>query len=98
MNQSRTVMCSRLKEELPAMPFKPFPNELGQQIFDRVSIQAWQAWIRESPRYINTYSIDLQSAEGREFLENQMRVFFGFEDGEMAQTAWQPTGPSSEGG
>lgn len=90
MNQPRTVMCNRLKQELPGMPFKPFPNELGQWIYEHISMQAWQAWIRESPRYINTYSIDLQSADGRAFLEAQMRVFFGMESGEMAKTAWQP--------
>lgn len=93
MNQPRTVTCIKLKEELPALPFKPFPTEFGQMIYDRVSMQAWRMWLQESPRYINTYRIDLQSAEGRDFLEKQMRVFFGFEDGELAETAW--TSPSA---
>lgn len=95
MNQPRTVTCIKLKEELPALPFKPFPTEFGQMIYDRVSMQAWRMWLQESPRYINTYRIDLQSAEGRDFLEKQMRVFFGFEDGELAETAW--TSPSAPG-
>ena len=94
MNQPRTVTCIKLKEELPALPFKPFPTEFGQMIYDRVSMQAWRMWLQESPRYINTYRIDLQSAEGRDFLEKQMRVFFGFEDGELAETAW--TSPSRQ--
>ncbi len=78
------------------MPFKPFPNEFGQRIFENVSLRAWQEWIQESPRYINTYRFDMQSAEGRAFLEGQMKVFFGFEGGEMAETAYEPRTPGKE--
>ena len=88
MNQARTVKCIKLGEELPGIPFKPFPTPFGQELFDKVSMQAWQMWLQESPRYINTYRLDLQSAEGREFLEKQMKIFFGFEQGEMADTAY----------
>ena len=77
---ARLVQCAKLGEELPGMPFKPFPTELGQRIYDSISMKAWQMWISESPRYINTYRIDLQSAEGREFMEKQMKIFFGFDE------------------
>lgn len=90
MNQPRTVHCQKLKQDLPGLPFKPFPNEFGQLLYDRVSMQAWQMWIRESPRFINTYRLDLQSKEGRDFLEKQMRIFFGFEEGDLAETAFTP--------
>ena len=72
------------------MPFKPFPDDFGQLLFENVSQDAWKMWIAESPRLINTYRPDLQTAEGREFLRAQMRVFFGFEEGELAETAWRP--------
>ena len=90
MNTPRTVRCKKLGQDLPALPFKPFPNEFGQLLYDNISLQAWQLWIRESPRYINTYRLDLQSKEGREFLEKQMKIFFGFEQGDMADTAFVP--------
>jgi Fe-S cluster biosynthesis and repair protein YggX len=86
----RMVLCSKLGKELPGLPFKPFTDELGQEIYDRVSKEAWGMWLRESPRYVNTYGIDLATAQGREFLRQQMRVFFGFEDGQLADTAWKP--------
>ena len=95
MNEPRTVFCRKLKREAPGMRFKPFPNELGQEIYDHVSMEAWQMWLQESPRYINTYRIDLQTREGQEFLRQQMRIFFGFEEGQLADTAWTP---SAEGG
>ncbi len=84
------VQCIKLKRELPGLPFKPLPTELGQQIFEQVSMQAWQMWLTESPRFINTYRLDLQSEEGKAFLEKQMKIFFGFEQGETAETAWTP--------
>ena len=90
MSQARTVKCQKLQKELPGMPFKPFPTAFGQLIYDNVSLEAWQMWIRESPRYINTYRLDLQTKEGRDFLEQQMNVFFGFEEGDLADTAWRP--------
>ncbi len=84
------VNCIKLGRELPGLPFKPLPTELGQKIFENVSMQAWQMWLTESPRYINTYRIDLQSEEGKAFLEKQMKIFFGFEKGENVETAWTP--------
>jgi Fe-S cluster biosynthesis and repair protein YggX len=90
MNAPRLVHCKKLGKELPGMPFKPFPNEFGQLLFDNVSLQAWQMWLQESPRYINTYRVDLQSEQGQEFLRKQMRIFFGFDEGEMADTAFTP--------
>jgi Fe-S cluster biosynthesis and repair protein YggX len=90
MNETRTVFCKKLQKELPGMPFKPFTDDLGQQLYDNVSMQAWQMWLQESPRYINTYQLDLGSEQGREFLRNQMKIFFGFEDGDLADTAWRP--------
>jgi Fe-S cluster biosynthesis and repair protein YggX len=90
MNAPRMVMCKKLGKELPGLPFKPFPNELGQELYENVSMEAWQMWIKESPRYINTYRIDLQSEQGQEFLRKQMRIFFGFEEGELAETAFTP--------
>jgi len=95
MNAPRTVLCKKHGQELPGLPFKPLPGEFGQQIFDNVSMQAWKEWLQVSPRYINTYKMDLQSDEGKEFMKKQMRIFFGFEEGENVDTAWVP--PSSEG-
>lgn len=96
MNQPRMVHCKKLGQELPGLPFKPFTDELGQLIYDNVSMQAWQMWLQESPRYINTYGIDLNTEQGREFLRKQMLVFFGLEEGEMAATAWRPAEEGEE--
>ncbi|MCH9688109.1 MAG: oxidative damage protection protein [Deltaproteobacteria bacterium] len=95
MNEPRMVFCKKLEKEAPGLPFKPFTDDFGQQVYDHVSMEAWQMWLRESPRYVNTYGLDLQSDKGRQFLRDQMKVFFNFEEGNLADTAWVP--PESSG-
>src|SRR5688572_10987981 len=43
----RTVFCRKLKRDLPGLPFKPFTDELGQLLYDHVSLEAWQMWLKE---------------------------------------------------
>jgi len=93
MTEPRMVLCKKLGKEAPGMPFKPFTDDFGQLIYDHVSLEAWKMWLTESPRYINTYGLDLQSEKGREFIHKQMRIFFGFDEGDQADTAWVPPEP-----
>ncbi|MCS6915756.1 MAG: oxidative damage protection protein [Myxococcota bacterium] len=86
----RMVKCIKLGQELPGLDFQPFDDELGEKIYQHVSQKAWDMWLAESPRYINTYRLDLSDPQAQEFLRQQMKVFFGFEKGEMARTAWTP--------
>mgnify|MGYP001183347802 FL=1 len=87
---NRLVHCIKLDKELPGLARPPFPNEVGQLIFERVSKEAWDLWLQESVRYINTYRVDLSSREGTDFMLNQLKIWLGIEDGELAATAWTP--------
>lgn len=86
----RKVHCIKLGEELPAMATPPFPTEFGKELQEKVSKKAWDEWLQESVRYINTYRVDLSSREGTEFMIKQLRIWLGMEDGELAKTAWTP--------
>ena len=87
---TRLVHCIKLHKELPGLAKPPFPNELGQLVYDKVSKEAWDLWLQESVRYINTYRVDLSSREGTEFMLKQLKIWLGFEEGELAATAWTP--------
>ena len=93
----RLVKCRKLDKELPGLKHAPFPNDLGQWIYENISKEAWDMWLAESVRYINTYRVDLSSREGTEFMLKQLKIWLGIEEGELAQTAWTPP-ESSEGG
>lgn len=86
----RLVNCRKLGKSLPGLSKPPYGNALGQKIFDEVSKEAWDTWLRESVRIINTYRIDLMSKEGQQFMFDQTAVYFGFKEGETAETAWMP--------
>jgi len=88
--ETRLVQCVKLEAELPGIKRRPFPNELGEYVYANLSQQAWQMWLTESVRYINTYRVDLASKEGTDFMLKQMRIWLGLEEGELAATAWTP--------
>ena len=83
----RIVHCRLLKKDLPGLDRPPYKNELGQRIFAEVSKEAWQQWLKDSVKFINTYRVDLASPEGQKFMLKQCAIYFGYEEGEMAQTA-----------
>jgi Fe-S cluster biosynthesis and repair protein YggX len=83
-------MCRKLGKELPGMKRVPYKNELGQRIYNEISQQAWDQWLQDSVKFINTYRVDLASTEGQKFMLKQASVYFGFEEGDVAETAWTP--------
>jgi Fe-S cluster biosynthesis and repair protein YggX len=97
MTESRIVKCKKLGKELPGLPRPPYKNELGQRIFDEVSKEAWDMWLRDSVKYINTYRVDLTSVEGQKFMFDQAAIYFGFKEGSLADTAFVPAQPGSAG-
>ncbi len=87
---NRLVHCVKLDKELPGLARPPFPNDVGQLVYEKVSKEAWDLWLQESVRYINTYRVDLSSREGTDFMLNQLKIWLGMEEGELAATAWVP--------
>ncbi len=77
---SRTVKCVKLGKELPALPFKPFEDELGQRIYDQVSMDGWRMWLEHSKMLVNEYRLDLTSKKAHDVLREQCDQFF-FGDG-----------------
>ena len=98
MSETRLVKCRKLGKELPGLAKPPYKNELGQRIYDEVSKEAWDMWIRDSVKYINTYRVDLTSAEGQKFMFDQAAVYFGFKEGKLADTAFVPAQSGSAEG
>lgn len=73
---SRIIMCSKLSKELPAMPFKPFENELGERIFNEISMDGWRLWLEHSKMMVNEYRMDLTSQKAQEMLLKECDNFF----------------------
>ncbi len=74
---ARTVVCAKLGRELPAMPYKPFDDELGQRIYDQISWEAWRMWLEHSKMIVNEArgGLDLATANAQQVLKLQCEQF-----------------------
>ncbi len=81
---SRMVQCVLLKKEAPGLDKPPYPGELGKRIFENVSKEAWQQWMRHQVMLINEYRLTPIEPAHRKRLEFEMERFF-FGDGSRSQ-------------
>lgn len=73
---SRKVQCVKLGREAEGLERQPYPGELGKRIFDNVSKEAWQLWLRQQTMLINEYRLSPINPKHREMLEREMEKFF----------------------
>jgi Fe-S cluster biosynthesis and repair protein YggX len=73
---ARTVHCKKLGRELPGLTFKPFPNELGQRIFDSISQEAWKMWLEHFKMIMNEYRLAAGDPRANQILFQQAEQFF----------------------
>lgn len=71
----RTVFCHKLQKEAPGLEKIPYPGPLGQRIYEEISQEAWQLWLKHQTMLINENRLNVLSSETRTFLENEMRKF-----------------------
>lgn len=77
---TRMVNCVKLGQEAEGLERQPYPGELGKRIFENVSKEAWQMWLRQQTMLINEYRLSPINPKHREMLEREMeRFFFGGE-------------------
>ena len=65
---TRMVHCKKLNQELPGLAQPPYPGELGQRIFENISQQAWQDWLRQQTMLINEYRLSMIDPKAQSFL------------------------------
>ena len=86
---ARMVMCKKLGRELPGLPHKPFPDELGQRIFDSISLDAWQLWLEHFKTHLNENRLRPGDPRTTKFLHQQAEKFF-FGEGAQAARGHRP--------
>ncbi len=73
---SRMVNCVLLKREAEGLERLTYPGDLGQRIFDNVSQEAWQNWVKQQTILMNEYRLSPINPKDRTFLEEEMDKFF----------------------
>lgn len=89
---ARTVNCVKLGREAEGLDFPPYPGELGRRIFENVSKEAWQQWIRLQTMIINENRLNLADARHREYLREQCEKHFFGEGADQVEGFSPPKG------
>ncbi len=84
---TRMVNCVILKKEAEGLDRPTYPGELGKRIFENVSKEAWQQWLRHQTMLINEYRLSPIDPKARQFLEEEMEKFF-FGEGASKVDNW----------
>ncbi len=75
---ARMVKCIKLGREAEGLDFPPYPGELGKRIYENVSKEAWQQWLRHQTMLINENRLNLTDPHARQYLAEQLeKHFFG---------------------
>ncbi|MGH8470290.1 MAG: oxidative damage protection protein [Burkholderiales bacterium] len=75
---TRIVTCIKLGKEAEGLTAAPYPGDLGRRIYENVSKEAWQMWLKHQTMLINEYRLTPLDPKARSFLEQEMeRFFFG---------------------
>lgn len=73
---SRMVKCIKLGKEAEGLGRPPYPGKLGQRIFENVSREAWQGWLKHQTILINEHRLSPVNPKDRKFLEKEMEKYF----------------------
>ena len=73
---SRMVNCVKLNREAEGLDKAPYPGDLGQRIYENVSKEGWQLWLKQQTILINEYRLSPIDPKSRSFLEQEMEKYF----------------------
>ncbi|QQS16365.1 MAG: oxidative damage protection protein [Neisseriales bacterium] len=73
---TRYVQCIKLGHQAEGLTSAPLPTALGQYIYENVSKEAWQGWLRYQTMLINENRLNLTDPKAREYLTQQLTLYF----------------------
>ena len=90
---SRMIFCQVLKREAEGLDAAPYPGELGERIFDNVSLEGWQQWLERLTTIINENRLSTADPGSVDLIEKHMVGFlFGEGDFGSVPEGFQPPG------
>ena len=72
---SRLIDCVRHGEGQEGLDRPPYPGEIGQRVFERVSKRAWSEWLAHQTMLINENRLSPLNPQHRAMLEGEMLKF-----------------------
>ncbi|MBT3347662.1 MAG: oxidative damage protection protein [Thiotrichales bacterium] len=71
----RLVECVKLGREAEGLERAPYPGDIGERIFNHISIEGWKQWQQQQTILINENRLNMAESKARKFLEEQMEEF-----------------------
>jgi len=71
--------------EAEGLETPPFPGEKGKEIYEKISKQAWQAWLSKQTMLINEYRLASFDPKARAFLAEERHKFLFENDDQMPE-------------
>lgn len=82
----RTVHCKKLNQDLPGLDKPPFGGEVGKQIYENISKQAWSMWKDDMQiKVLNEYRLNMADKDDYQKLVDQMLLFLNLKEGSLAE-------------
>lgn len=88
---TRTVFCRKYQQQMEGLEIPPYPGAKGQDIFEHISKQAWQEWIKHQTTLINEKHLNLLDKSARQYLAEQMDKFLAGGEYDRAEGFVPPT-------
>ncbi len=79
------VNCAKLGVEAEGLDNPPFPGPTGQKIFDSISKQAWQEWVKMQTMLINENRLASFDPDAKKLLETEREKFLFADNFEMPE-------------
>ncbi len=77
--------CSRCNKKEGQMAFAPFPNDLGQRVYNEICQACWKEWLQKQNQLINHFGLDVSSSDSHDFLFDNLKIFLFDEGVELTQ-------------
>lgn len=90
----RMVICKVLKKEAEGLDSPPYPGEIGQRIYEHISQEGWQEWLKRLTMIINENRLSTADPGSLDIIEKHMLGFL-FNEGELGDL---PPGFVQQGG
>ena len=81
---ARMVQCVKLGHEAEGLDFPPYPGELGKEIYEKISKEAWKAWTEHQKMLVNENRLSGADPKAREYLREQMKRYLFGEGADVA--------------
>ncbi len=82
---ARMIKCVKLGIEAEGLDELPFPGPKGQQIFEHISKQAWEEWLKMQTMIINEQRLASFDPQAKKILEQERDKFLFSGDFEMPE-------------